>query len=532
MTANELQTQRRQAAWRQRRVIYNNDGCDASANGLLQEARQSDDPDRVAAADDPAAHARLATPEAFWSQRCTGLEETDVDAIFYCSTISFNLHTHDSRVAELYTAPIILPTNGNLAGAWIAGGRDCLQLTIDFCRQHDMEVAWSLRMNDGHDNWYPTFCPEFKKRHPGLLLFQDGDGGRVRTGPDWPQPYLYATAVDYGRQEIRDRQFAIIEDVCWRYDIDCIELDFLRNPIFFRPTLECRPCDTEHLEIMTGFIRRVREMTEAVGRERDKPMLVASRVPSQVDCCRKIGLDIERWLADDLIDIVVSSLENDPFTGPVGELVELGHRHDAPVYAGASEMQPDMSGLEMADVWAGIATNAWNAGVDGMYIFNADPKLPEWHAIGDPARLATMDKVFAVDNLLKERGKEHVYPQAGRLPVELSFGEAVPITLPVGDDLAAGELRNLSLRIYIDGMSTSDEIEFKLNGDVIEAEVIYHTDGVSPVVCSNFFLLAQPDPGIVRKGDNEFTALVKKRCESASEAPVVSGLALVVKYKR
>jgi hypothetical protein len=41
-----------------RRVIYNNDGCDASANGLLEEARNSDDPDRVAAACDPAAHAR------------------------------------------------------------------------------------------------------------------------------------------------------------------------------------------------------------------------------------------------------------------------------------------------------------------------------------------------------------------------------------------------------------------------------------------------------------------------------------------
>lgn len=537
MNSTDWRERRKQAAWRKRRIIYNNDGNDATGNNLLDGAQQPDDLVRAVADGEPEDIARLATPEVFWAERCAGIEETDVDSIFYNTTMGFNQHTHDSKVAEVSAAlATIMRTECDLSAVWIEQGRDGLQLTIDFCRKHEKEIFWSLRMNDGHDNWYPSLCPEFKKQHPEMLLFQSKDIGRVRSGPDWPEPYLYARAVDYARQEIRDQQFATTEDVCRRYDVDGIELDFLRNPIFFRPTLECRPCETEHLEIMTGFMRRLREMTEEVGRERDRPLLIACRVPSQIDCCRKVGLDIERWLADDLIDVVVSSLENDSFTGPVHELADLGHRCNAPVYACLSSVQFGFSGIDPSASWAGAATNAWNAGVDGIYTFNADPRLPECRAIGDPARLAKMDKVFGVDNLDKERCKEHVYPREGRLPVDLSPGEVRSIVLPVGDDIAAragnGEVRHLILRIYVDRMTYSDEVEFKLNGQVLETDVYYATDGVSPVVCSNFLLRARPEPGNVRKGDNQFTALLKKRCDSAPGVPAVTGLQLVVKYKR
>jgi len=323
--------------------------------------------------------------------------------------MGFNVHSHDSQFVELYTGRFVselytgtegLWTEGGMPAALIEKGRDCLQLVIDFCRRHDKEVFWSLRMNDVHDNWYPSVCPAFKKEHPELLLFQSDDIGRVRSGPDWPEPHMLATAVDYARPEIRDRQFAIIEDVCRRYDVDGIELDFMRYPVLFRPTIESRPCEAEHLEIMTAFLRRLRNMTEEVGRERDKPLLIASRLPSRIDCCRKVGIDIERWLADHLIDVVVSSLEVDPFTGPAGELADLGHRYGAPVYACLAGGQFGFLGLDSLTGWAAAATNAWNAGVDGVYTFNhADPHSSVYNIIGDRARLARMDKVFAVDNL-------------------------------------------------------------------------------------------------------------------------------------
>ena len=73
-------------------------------------------------------------------------------------------------------------------------------------------------------------------------------------------------------------------------------------------------------------------MTEGVGRKRGRPLLIACRIPCRVDSCKEIGLNIERWLADSLIDIVIRSIEFEPFTGPVVELVKLSHQHDVPGY--------------------------------------------------------------------------------------------------------------------------------------------------------------------------------------------------------
>ncbi|MFH0964367.1 MAG: hypothetical protein V2A58_10190 [Planctomycetota bacterium] len=87
-------------------------------------------------------------------------------------------------------------------------------------------------------------------------------------------------------------------------------------------------------------------------------------------------------------------------------------------------------------------------------LVHPDERVP-WHR--DPTKLAKMDKVFAVDDLNKERGKEHVYPREGRLPVNLSSGEIGSIVLMVGDDVASrarnGELRHLFLRICVDRMT-------------------------------------------------------------------------------
>jgi hypothetical protein len=90
----------------------------------------------------------------------------------------------------------------------------------------------------------------------------------------------------------------------------------------------------------------------------------------------------------------------------------------------------------------------------------------------------------------------------------------------------------LSLLIYVDNLTHMDEIEFQINGTPVAVDVVYHTDGVSPAQPSNFFLFAQPDPSLLRQGDNAFTALLKKRCDAVEGRPIISELALVVKYKR
>ena len=193
---------RKAAANSRRRMIYNNDGDDVfgghNENGITK---------------------KNVTPQAFWEARCLGLEDSHLYSIFYCTTVSFNLHTHNSRVAELYTGSH--PNLCSYAGAFIEQGRDNLELTIDFCRKHGLEIFWSQRMNDTHDNWYPSFfLSAFKREHPELILFRPEDIGKPKQG--LVEPHMNATAVDYVKQEIRDRQYEIISDVCERYYVDGI----------------------------------------------------------------------------------------------------------------------------------------------------------------------------------------------------------------------------------------------------------------------------------------------------------------------
>ncbi len=531
MNTDNWQERRKKAAWRRRRIIFNNDGGDAIGQAVDLVGGM------VTGVGGGISDAALGTPEWFWAQRCYGLEESQVDTVFYCTSGPFNCQYHDSRVAELYT---------NTDGVWdvinctqtlIDNGRDCIQLMIDFCRERNIEIFWSIRMNDTHDVWYPCRVPEYKKQHPELLIFQPEDIDKSRL--PFMEPHMNVTAVNYACQEIRNRQLAIIADVCERYDIDGFEMDFMRAPVFFRPTIEGKPVKPEHLEMMTEFMSRIRDMAERIGKRRGRPILIAARLPSRARICGEIGIDIQNWLAEDLVDIVIPSLEWEPFTGPAGELTQLGHCHHVPVYAGLSQtFTTHWEGVDPLEGWIGAATNAWNAGVDGIHTFNLfNAHSNVLRTIGEPDGLEKMDKVYAVDNIAgRVRTREHVFPPEGRLPLKLSLGSSCSVSLPVGDDVATqaleGIIQELSVRIYIEDFTCDDEIELILNGQVLNTEIVYTTEGMYYLGCSTFLLRAKPKPSHIKKGDNVFGAFLKKRSKSVPGWPVITGLQLLVRYKR
>jgi uncharacterized lipoprotein YddW (UPF0748 family) len=86
-----------------------------------------------------------------------------------------------------------------------------------------------------------------------------------RTGPD------AGSAVNYGLPEVRDKVFRIFQDVCTRYDVDGIEMDFYRHPVYFKPQMTGEPVTQEHCDMMTGLLRRIRAMTIDVGQETGTP---------------------------------------------------------------------------------------------------------------------------------------------------------------------------------------------------------------------------------------------------------------------
>ena len=66
-----------------------------------------------------------------------------------------------------------------------------------------------------------------------------------------------------------------------------------------------QPVEQEHLEMMSDLVRRVRKLADEVGAQRGRPFLVAARTPFNLAYARYIALDLETWLAEELLDLLI-----------------------------------------------------------------------------------------------------------------------------------------------------------------------------------------------------------------------------------
>jgi len=378
--------ERRRAARRRRRMIMNNDGCDCRSDVVGE----------------------VPSAEAFLAKRTTPLAGSHVDAVFY-STGVFNLYSHRSAESELWVdSPHHIA--GKQYALWseplIREGKDALELMIEFCRRQGMEIFWSMRMNDTHDAAYPGLMCQWKKDHPELLMGRKPDRHALGGGeyPDcllgdetdaFPHGGGRWSALNYGMDAVRDKALAILGDVAARYDIDGVELDFFRHPVYFKPQLLGEPVTERHCAIMTELVCDVRRLAEDVGGARGRPLLVATRVPDSVGFARAVGLDWPSWAEQGAVDLLVCGgyFQFEPWQSAVA----VGKRFDTPVY-------PCLSGSRLVDpaypegesdpqIWRGEALKAWEAGASGVYTFNRfDPSDSIFRELGDPEILASLPR--------------------------------------------------------------------------------------------------------------------------------------------
>jgi hypothetical protein len=223
-----------QAVNRQRRIIFNNDG------------------------NEPVYYCNEATPAELLRTRTAPLAGSQVDSIFYCTWSSgFGLFTHRTDVGQVFDTREAMFKN-NRTREFHDQGIDPLQVMIEFAHAHRMELFWSFRMNDTHDGSSANYGPvmfranRLKMEHPDWLI--GSKESRPRYG-SW-------SAVDFGRAEIRDLAFRYCEEVCRRYAVDGLEMDFFRHAFFFKCSGRGAPCGQEELSQMTSLLRQIRTMTE------------------------------------------------------------------------------------------------------------------------------------------------------------------------------------------------------------------------------------------------------------------------------
>lgn len=492
----------RDAAWEQlretalnrhRRIIYNTDGCDTVYF-----------PRKLAA-----------TKENLAARRLRFTCGTAVDTISYNVVFSFGKVIYNSKSAELLLADPPQnpharhedPNARNVTKELIAQGTDPLQVAIEFCRAENREIFASIRCNDVHDQVHTAKNPfwlmsEYKLNHPQLLL------GSQEKRP----PYCVWSAVDYGQPEIREHFKQMIAELC-AYDIDGLELDFMRHPQLLKSVANGGHASNAELTMLTNFMKEVRAIAETAGRKRGCPILIAIRVPDSVGYCRAIGIDLENWMKNKVFDIMIGGgyFQLNPWETSV----KLAAHYGIKFYASLDDSRIERSGVHYIPGRQGRnfllarTAAALAAGCDGVYHFNL-----EYDKLYDVARtpvdqLAFVDKNFYAT----ERGSGGYHARQfvqggadyekmtmidpGENPPRLQAGETLSFPLLIPDDLTAPEARRR------DGKATICML--LENGDAQSIGLTVNGKKQPVTAGDGGMLYFELAPGDLRRGENRFS---------------------------
>ncbi len=213
----------------------------------------------------------------------------------------------------------------DLMGQFMRDGGDLVGEFIRACRTRGVSPVVSLRMNDYHgsESW-DILRALMRQEHQGEK-FSVGLGAMAAQSrvllerpenqlkPDpasyvalgWAERLAYAANPDtritlrtvriwdWARPEVPAYKLAFVRELCAGYDLDGLELDFMRWASFFR--LEEVPI-VRRRAIMLDFIRETRAALDR-GAKPGQRRTFGVRVPSRLSGHDPLGIDLPAWVA-------------------------------------------------------------------------------------------------------------------------------------------------------------------------------------------------------------------------------------------
>jgi len=471
------------------RVIFNSDG-----HGVFKDARGDLDQ---------------------WIENLFGpLEDSHVDALFWCDGAGGNTANYDSRVLE---------RNGARSGKTdpaleklITEGNDPPRVVVREAHKRKIDVFYSFRINDIHDAFLPEERATFKIKHPEWLI------GKKKYG----NVTSYPTALNFAVDEVRELKFRVIEEIFAKYDFDGLEIDFLRSAPYFLPGTE-----EKNAGLLTGLLKRVRQHFDRRGRQRGRPIRLAVRVNESLKACRQDGFDVAAWLKRDLVDYLV--LGSGVIDIEVAEFRKIAGPR-VPVYPCLYGWPSRYSPIPRS-LAAGTALTYWQQGADGIYLFNWFPHSKNnsennggWMAgmldrLGNPESLRAGEQrlMFAVDRGRPAGEYPHNWLHCV-LPAALEAGKSLSLRLRVGEDFRRVKPPpTLSLQVQIDNLQPDDPIAVTLGS--------HRVTGWKPAGKDR--LQAAVKPAWLKRGDNRVT-LVLRRSSKAGKPRTARAVELHMIRKR
>jgi hypothetical protein len=377
---------------------------------------------------------------------------------------------------------------------------DYLAYTFAACRRRGIATGASIRMNDVHGGAGQRnfLVSDFVIEHPELRV------------PG------HAT-LNYNHAEVREYFVKLIAEMIDDYDIDVLDLDFLRGP-------ECFPADgkvAEHCQTMTAFVRDIRGRTQKA----KKHVALMVRVPSSAALARECGFDVGLWAKEGLIDgVVLGGLVHaawgasvPEYRRVVGDRVAIYPSGD--YFADTRERLPMREMGLYADLMRGFAAGQLANGADGIYWYNfavvreacvtsglfgkppqRDSYRPQFEAIGESNSLQALrgkPKTYIVNNITF--CGPHFTDLPTQVPLDLKPGEehAFPMLLANEPESAKVEVA-VVFRPGVKDEKVEDLSLLRFNGKTLESKGVYQT---APEDARS--VLFSVSPSLMRDGANE-----------------------------
>lgn len=345
---------------------------------------------------------------------------------------------------------------------------DPIAVWVDRCRDGGMTPWLSFRMNDRH-------CSRADTSDQRPTLFYEAKRNGWMLGERYGS---YKTCMSFAVDEIKKIWLDYIDEQLSKYDADGVELDFQReiHCLDYLGTTNCH-------EIMTEFIRSVRETVDRHARLKGHPIRLGCRLTRDIDQSLTFGFDARRWDKEGIVDMIVVTprWETCDSDMPIKEWKK--ELKNTEIYAGL-ETLINCGDVKMthasAEALAGYSNRYLSDGADGMYFFNYYPVPGD---MSDAALLhrARSFEAFAacsdISNVLKKPmryivTRQDIAPEGCEmykpLPIDLSNGEK---QLEINVGKLPSECRTY-LVIGIDGAG-AEELAIKSDGRVLADPLPY-----------------------------------------------------------
>lgn len=159
---------------------------------------------------------------------------------------------------------------------FVRHGGDMVKPFVNRCRRHQIAPFITFRLNDGHFvgiRGLDEYKPRFYVEHPEYQL-----------SPNGTQNWRF--------HQVREYKLALITELLENYDLDGIELDFMRHWSFFNTG---ETTSNERKAIMTEFVGCVRSVLDQTAKD-GRHRWLCVRVPIFLSKHDAMGIDLVTWV--------------------------------------------------------------------------------------------------------------------------------------------------------------------------------------------------------------------------------------------